>query len=57
MQTTRPVVTVHSAPAAPIPLWEAHRLFAEPQYTDGQPYDQLATTDNGEDDDLEHPAA
>ena len=53
MQTTRPVVTVRPTPAAPIPLWEAHRLFTEPQYADGQP----EPADRGEDDELEQSAA
>lgn len=57
MQTIRPVVTVRPAPAAPIPLWEAHRVFVEPQYVDGQPYDEPAPVDDIEDDDLERPAA
>jgi hypothetical protein len=59
MQPTRPVATVHPAPAAPapIPLWEAHRLFREPTYADGQPYEPPAAADDGEGDDLECPAA
>jgi len=59
MQQTRPIVTVHPAPAAPtpIPLWERERMFLEPDYADGQPYDQPAPVDDIEDDDLKRLAA
>lgn len=48
MQPNRPVATVRPAPAAPIPLWEAHRVFREPQYTDGQPYGEPTPADDTE---------
>ena len=55
MQTNRPTTTVRIAPVAPKPLWEA--IFVEPVYAGGQSYDQPATDVEGEDDDLERPAA
>ena len=45
----RPVTTIPRQPIAPMPLWEAHQVFREPTYLDGQPYT------NDEDD--EHEAA
>ena len=43
----RPVTTIPRQPIAPKPLWEAHRVFQEPTYLDGQPYT------NDEDDEQE----
>ena len=57
MQISRPVATVRPATPTPIPLWEAHRLFLEPRYTDGQPYDQPLAADRLEDDDIDSLAA
>lgn len=57
MQPTRPVVTVRPVPAMPMPLWEAHRLFVEAQYADGQPYDQPATDSEIEPEDVHSSAA
>lgn len=44
----RPVTTIRPAPIAPQPAWEAHRVFQEPTYLDGQPY-----TNDHEDDEPE----
>ena len=57
MRTNRPIATVRTVPAAPIPLWERDRLFVEPAYTDGHPYDQAPPDVEGEDDGLKRPAA
>ena len=57
MQTPRPVATVRPATPTPIPLWEAHRLFLEPRYTDGQPYDQPPAAGCLPDDDIDSLAA
>lgn len=43
MQTshpTRPVTSIRPQPAAPQPHWD--RIFLEPQYADGLPYDTTA---------------
>lgn len=49
-QSTRPITTVRTVPAAPIPLWERDQLFVEPTYSDGQSYDQPASDSENEDD-------
>ncbi|MFJ1993034.1 hypothetical protein [Streptomyces asiaticus] len=40
MQTSRPVTTLRTHPAAPQPQWRG--LFLEPIYADGLPYETAA---------------